>query len=55
MDEVAPGIGLPFFLHWKARGAVPVAATEKEADWPATTVWLTGCVVIEGGKPDRLL
>jgi hypothetical protein len=26
---------------------VPVTATEKEAAWPAITVWLEGCVVIE--------
>jgi hypothetical protein len=30
------------------RGAVPVAATLKEAVWPTVTVWLAGCVVIEG-------
>ena len=27
---------------------MPVAATLKEAVWPAVTVWLAGCVVIEG-------
>jgi len=27
---------------------VPVAATLKEAVWPAVTVWLAGCAVIEG-------
>jgi hypothetical protein len=27
---------------------VPVAVTEKVAVWPASTVWLTGCVVIDG-------
>jgi hypothetical protein len=27
---------------------VPVAVTLKEAVWPAVTVWLAGCVVIEG-------
>ncbi len=27
---------------------MPVAATLKEADWPVVTVWLAGCVVIEG-------
>jgi len=27
---------------------VPVVATEKVADCPAVTVWLAGCVVIEG-------
>src|SRR5258705_6082714 len=29
-------------------GAVPVAATLKEAVWPVVTVWPAGCVVIEG-------
>jgi hypothetical protein len=29
-------------------GAVPVAATENVAVWPAVTVWLAGCVVIDG-------
>jgi len=29
---------------------VPVAATLKEAVWPAVTVWLPGCVVIEGAR-----
>jgi hypothetical protein len=28
---------------------VPVAATLNETVWPAVTVWLAGCVVIEGG------
>ncbi len=27
---------------------MPVAATKKEAVWPAVTVWLAGCVVIDG-------
>ena len=27
---------------------MPVAATEKMAVWPAVTVWLVGCVVIDG-------
>jgi len=30
-------------------GALPVAAAVKVAFWPAVTVWLAGCVVIEGG------
>jgi hypothetical protein len=29
-------------------GAVPEAVTEKVAVWPGVTVWLAGCVVIEG-------
>jgi len=28
---------------------VPVAATEKTAEWPAVTVTLAGCEVIAGG------
>jgi hypothetical protein len=39
---------LPFFFHWYVRGAVPVAPTVKVAVWPAVTVWLAGCDVIEG-------
>jgi hypothetical protein len=27
---------------------VPIAATVKVAVWPAVTVWLAGCVVIDG-------
>ncbi len=27
---------------------MPVAATENIAVWPAVTVWLAGCVVIDG-------
>jgi len=41
---------------------VPVAATLKEAVWPAVTLWLAGCVEIEGatgaaltGRVDALL
>jgi hypothetical protein len=30
------------------RGAVPLATTAKVAAWPTFTVWLDGCVVIEG-------
>jgi hypothetical protein len=33
---------------------VPAAATLKEAVWPAVTLWLAGCVVIEGLAPDVL-
>ena len=29
-------------------GAVPATATENVAVWPAFTVWLAGCVVIDG-------
>ena len=30
---------------------MPVAATEKVAVCPAVTVWLTGCVVMDGATP----
>jgi hypothetical protein len=30
---------------------VPLALTVKVADWPAVTVWLTGCCVMLGGWP----
>jgi hypothetical protein len=33
-----------FFCHWYARGAVPVAATENVAAWPAVTPWFAGWV-----------
>ncbi len=33
---------------------MPVAATLKEAVWPAVTVWLPGCVVIEGATEAAL-
>ena len=47
-EEVAPLIAAPFLLHWYVNGAVPVAATVKEAVFPAITVWLTGWVEIAG-------
>jgi hypothetical protein len=31
-----------------------VAATEKEAVWPAVTVWFAGCVVIDGATAPAL-
>jgi len=33
---------------------VPVAATLKEAVWPAVTVWFAGSVVIEGATAAAL-
>lgn len=30
------------------RGAAPEAVTENTAVWPAVSVWLVGCMVIEG-------
>ena len=33
---------------------MPVAATENIAVWPAVTVWLAGCVVIDGGTEAAL-
>jgi hypothetical protein len=50
-EELAPPIAVPFFCHWKRRGAVPVAVTEKVAVCPAVTSALTGSVVI-AGSPD---
>ena len=38
----------PFFCHWYASGAVPLATTVKVAVWPAVTVCAEGCVVIVG-------
>ena len=48
VDEVAPVIGEPFFIHWYAIGPVPATATEKLADCAAVTVTLDGCLVITG-------
>ncbi len=45
---VAPEMAVPFFFHWYVNGAVPEAATEKVAGWPAVTVSDVGCVVIDG-------
>src|SRR5438093_11491104 len=36
----------PFFCHWYASGAVPLATTVNVAFCPAVTVWFPGCVVI---------
>ena len=47
-DEVAPLIGLPFSFHWYVSGVVPLAATLKVAVAGAVTLWLLGCVVIDG-------
>jgi hypothetical protein len=46
--EVAPLIAVPFMLHWYVNVAVPLAATVNEAVFPATIVWLAGCVVMAG-------
>jgi hypothetical protein len=40
----------PFLLHWYIMGDVPVAATAKDAVFPAITVWLAGCEVMEGAE-----
>ena len=37
------------------KGAVPIAATEKVAVWPEVTVWLVGCVLIDGADGAGLL
>src|SRR6266700_7205291 len=39
---------VPLSLHCYLHGAVPVATTVNVAVCPAVTVWLAGCVVIEG-------
>ena len=47
-EDVAPLIAAPFFCHWYPSGDVPLTATEKVAVCPVATVWLTGCVVMDG-------
>jgi hypothetical protein len=47
-EEVAPLIAAPFFCHWYLSGDRPFTATEKVAVCPAATVWLTGCVIMDG-------
>jgi hypothetical protein len=39
----------PFKRHWNDNGAEPAAFTANVATLPATTVWSTGCDVIDGG------
>src|SRR6266550_627738 len=41
-------MAVPLCLHRFLNGAVPVATTVNVAICPAVTVWLAGCVVIEG-------
>jgi hypothetical protein len=38
--EVAPGIGMLLVVHWKDRGAVPLAWTVKLAEPPASSVFV---------------
>ncbi len=40
---------VPFFLHWYASGAVPVAVTANVTGSPSQTVAPDGWPVIEGG------
>ncbi len=47
-EDVAPVIAAPSLRHWYVMGAVPEAATTNEADFPASIVWLAGCVMIAG-------
>ena len=37
VDDVAPAIAMPFFIHWYVKGPVPAAEAVKLAAWPATT------------------
>src|ERR1700757_864387 len=39
---------VPFLLHWKRSGVVPVATTVKVAVSPTATVSFVGCVVMLG-------
>jgi hypothetical protein len=48
VEEVAPLIAVPFRFHWYVIGAVPLAATVNVAVFPEITVWLAGCVVMDG-------
>jgi hypothetical protein len=36
------------FIHWNVGAGVPLAAAVKDAEVPAVTVRLVGCVVIAG-------
>ena len=36
------------FCHWKLKGVVPAAVTEKVAVAPTATAWSEGCVVMVG-------
>ena len=49
VEEVAPLIDPPFFIHWYVKGEVPEALTENDAVCPAITVRLAGWPVMVGG------
>ena len=51
LASVAPGMALPLKPHWNWSGAVPVAATAKEAFSPRRTAWWDGCDTMAGGSP----
>jgi hypothetical protein len=44
--EVAPGMAVPFWNHWYVNGPLPEAVTLNVAVWPATTVTLTGWLIV---------
>jgi hypothetical protein len=50
VDEVAPLIDPPFFIHWYVKGEVPEALTENDAVCPAITVRLAGWPVMVGDR-----
>ena len=41
-------MSVPLNCHWKVGEGLPLAAAVKEAEGPAVTVWLAGCVVMAG-------
>jgi hypothetical protein len=48
VEDVAPLIDVPSFLHWYVNGEVPLAATEKLVELPAVTDAALGWFVIVG-------
>jgi hypothetical protein len=47
---VAPGMSTPLRCHWYVSGVEPDAPTKKATAVPGWTIWLTGCVVMLGGR-----
>ena len=47
-------IAVPFLLHWKAKGEVPVATTVSVAEALRPNDWPSGCVVMDGATPAGL-
>ena len=48
VEDVAPPIATPSFLHWYVNGEVPLATTLRLAELPDCTETGVGCVVIAG-------